>query len=637
MAELSHKADLQSLLSGHSLFSSQLPQHFLRAGAFPVGPTGNPLYSVPSTGIQSSDVMMRGGPPSSTVHVTTGPAVPQCQQEMGMMGKPCSQFRREPPVASSLEELRGQVVVPEELRFPHACCVGIAAQTSLSLFNPSERWQQVSITVVSLAIDGEKVDSLPYQCMMVKNKTIIAPKTTEEQKVLFVPPRAGVYQSVLRVCSWPVSADMELAARANIFAQSVVLLAEAQNPMIEVETSETGGLDFGDLPGGSAKSLPLRLLNRTRATVPIRLVISANATAWRCFSFSKHPLTTASEPAPGPASPLPAPSVMNHVMHASYRENHDSFMVWVHFNSPQKYTSSSADLGPAQEYAARVDIEVDSPGPSHVIRSVTLKARSGTARVHAPKDLQTVRLCAPVGDCSQQTLPLKNAGNIDVQLKLKQIGEDGFTVTPEELSLRVGEEKSVVVSFKAQSSWKCRDGLLTVLVLPSGPQYEVTLRGEVTPSAPAAVPAANVPPILSNKQFVAWGGVTLGRAVQQKLVLRNNSPKATQQLRLLIRGQDQDCFQLQSLFSPEERLTRHGELSIHPREDMTVHLLFAPTRVACMLAKLEIKQSGVRASQPGVKFTIPLSGYGGTSNIILEEQRKQADGYVATLPDVAAG
>uniref|UniRef100_H2LDV5 Centrosomal protein 192 n=1 Tax=Oryzias latipes TaxID=8090 RepID=H2LDV5_ORYLA len=295
--------------------------------------------------------------------------------------------------------------------------------------------------------------------------------------------------------------------------------------------------------------------------------------------------------------------------------NLDSFMVWVHFNSPQKYTSSSGDLGPAQEYCARVDIEVDSPGPSQVIRSIPLQARSGTARVHAPKGLQTVRLCAPAGDCRQQMLPLKNAGNIDVQLKLKvcrQTGEDGFTVTPDELSLRVGEEKR---------------------------HYEVTLKGEVTPSAPAhaAVLTTNVPPILSNKQFVAWGGVTLGRAVQQKLVLRNNSPKATQQLRLLIRGQDQDCFQLQSLFSPEERLTRHGELSIHPREDVTIHLLFAPTRVACMLAKLEIKQSGVRASQPGVKFTIPLSGYGGTSNIILEEQRKQADGYVATLTDVAAG
>lgn len=52
----------------------------------------------------------------------------------------------------------GQVVVPEELRFPHNCCVGIASQTSLSLFNPSERWQQVSITVTNLAIDGEKVN-----------------------------------------------------------------------------------------------------------------------------------------------------------------------------------------------------------------------------------------------------------------------------------------------------------------------------------------------------------------------------------------------------------------------------------------------------------------------------------------------
>lgn len=63
------------------------------------------------------------------------------------------------------------------------------------------------------------------------------------------------------------------------------------------------------------------------------------------------------------------------------------------------------------------------------------------------------------------------------------------------------------------------------------------------------------------------------------------------------------------MFSPEERLTRHGELAIRPREDVTVHLLFAPTRVACMLAKLEIKQSGVRPSQPGVKFTVRMWCY----------------------------
>uniref|UniRef100_A0A8D3AEX9 Centrosomal protein 192 n=1 Tax=Scophthalmus maximus TaxID=52904 RepID=A0A8D3AEX9_SCOMX len=601
LIDLPHQGDVQSLLTGRSLYNSQLAQQYLGSDA-PLHPSaypGNGLYSMSSTGM-----------------------------------------------SPLFNEYICQVVVPVELRFPHACCVGIASQTSLSLFNPSERWQQVSITVTGLAIDGEKVSrDLSYQWLIIKNKTIIGPKSTEEQKVLFIPPQAGVYQCVLSVCSWPASAETEVAARASIFARRVVLVAIAENPAVEVEASKSGYLDFGDLPGGSAKSLPLKLLNKTHATVPVRLVISANATAWRCFNFSKHPGVMTSEAAQqaGHISPVSSPSVMNHVMHASYGENPESIMVWVHFKAPQKYTCSG-ELGPPDEYIARVDIELDSPGPSRVICSVPLSARSGTARVHAPKDLQTLSLSAPLGTSSKQMLPLKNAGNIDVHSD----DEGSFSVTPDELFLRVGEEQEVTVSFKAQASRKCRESLLTILVLPSGPQYEVTLTGAVAPedSGKPAVPSAavfgagltkDIPPILSNKQFIAWGGVTLGRAVQQKLVLRNNSTSATQQLRLLIRGQDQDCFQLQSMFSPEERLTRHGELSIRPREDVTVHLLFAPTRVASMLAKLEIKQSGVRPSQPGVKFTIPLSGYGGTSNIILEDQRKQADSYLAMLTDVAVG
>ncbi|XP_029927859.1 centrosomal protein of 192 kDa isoform X2 [Myripristis murdjan] len=666
LVDLPPHGGVSSLLSGHSLFSSQLPQQYLGSdaplhpGAYHIGPAGNNLYSVPSSGLSNSEQ------PARHLHLTSGPLgvsgsagyqhLPghhQNQMDMGAMGmgKPYSQHGVEPWVAGSLQELRGQVVVPEELQFPHACCVGIASQTTLSLFNPSERWQQVLISVSSLAIDGEKVDSLPYQWLIVKNKTVIGPKTTEEQKVLFIPPRAGVYRCVLNVSSWPASAESEVAARAEVFAKRVVLVAIAENPALEVEVGKTDCLDFGDLTAGSAKSLPLKLLNRTRATLPIRLVISANVTAWRCFTFSKHPIAMTSEASlqVGHMTQVSSPSVMNHVMHASYGENPESFMVWVLFRAPHKYSSSSGELGPADEYSARVDIEVDCPGPSHVIRSIPLRARSGIARVHAPKDLQTVSLSAPLGKSSQQTLPLKNAGNIDVQLKLKSSdAEDCFSVKPDELSLRAGEEQGIVVSFTAQGSKKLIESLLTILVLPSGPQYEVTLKGVVSPEdggKPATASAAklgpgmvnNIPPILSNKQFVAWGGVTLGRAVQQKLVLRNNSPNTTQQLRLLIRGQDQDCFQLQSMFSVEERLTRHGELSIRPREDVAVHLLFAPTRVACMLAKLEIKQSGVRPSQPGVKFTIPLSGYGGTSNIILEDQRKQADGYVATLTSIAVG
>ncbi|XP_016143024.1 centrosomal protein of 192 kDa-like [Sinocyclocheilus grahami] len=497
-------------------------------------------------------------------------------------------------------------------------------------------------------LDHHKVESLPFQWLIVKNKTIIGPKCTEEQRVLFIAPRSGLYQYTLSVSSWPASAESETVAHAEVFAKKVVLIAVAENPVIEVDVGKTGCLDFWDMPGGSSKALPLKLVNRTHATVPIRLVISANASAWHCFGFSKSPVAMTTDGSLHTGSSLTSlstSSVINHVLHASYAENQESCLVWVHFSAPQKYISSSGELGPADEYSARVDIEVDSPGPSHVIQSVALRARSGTPRVHAPKDLQTVCLQAPLGQTAKQTLPLKNAGNIDVLLRVKSTcGDSRFTVRPEELTLKAGEEQGVVVSFTAQDKQKLGESMLTILVLPSGPQYEVMLKGETVQgvsgkvvSLPAVLSQAEVPPILSNKQFMAWGGVTLGRAVQQKLVLRNNSPTTSQQLRLLIRGQDQDCFQLQSSFGPDERLTRNRELSIKPKEDVTVHLLFAPTRVASMLAKLEIKQSAARASQPGVKFTIPLSGYGGTSNVILEELRKRSEGYVATLSGVQAG
>ncbi|XP_037393064.1 centrosomal protein of 192 kDa [Pygocentrus nattereri] len=645
-----------TLLTGQSLFNTQLSQQYLNSER-PLQASSCHLGTI--AGPYGVSAMLTGANPQIGPAYVPGPTsmssgyINGGQRHQYSLPKTYGQPSLGMWSASDLTDLRTQVVVPDELKFPSSCCVGIACQTSLSIFNPSERWQQVAISIVNLSIDGQKVDSLPYQWLILKNKTIIGPKSTEEQKVLLIAPRAGLYQCTLSVSSWPASAESDTVAQAEVFAKKVVLIAVAENPTIEVDVGKTGCLDFGDLAGGSVKALPLKLVNKTRATVPVRLVISANASAWHCFSFSKSPVAMTSDNSlhSGSLTPVSAPSVISHVLHSSYGDNPDSFMVWVNFSAPQRFSTSSAvscdagELGPPDDYSARVDLEVDSPGPSHVIQTIALKARSGIARVYAPKDMQTVWLKTPLGETAKQTLPLKNAGNIDVQLRLKSNdGDDCFTVKPDELLLRTGEEKGIVVTFTAQGSQKYRESVLTILVLPSGPQFEVVLKGEVVQgksenvtSAMGSVPYGDVPPILSNKQFMAWGGVTLGRAVQQKLVLKNNSATTSQQLRLHIRGQDQDCFQLQSSFGPDERLTRNRELLIKPKENVTVHLLFAPTRVASMLAKLEIKQSAMRPSQPGVKFTIPLSGYGGTSNVILEDLRKRSDGYVATLSGIQAG
>ncbi|XP_075070503.1 centrosomal protein of 192 kDa [Mixophyes fleayi] len=533
----------------------------------------------------------------------------------------------------------GQVLVTEEVTFPTACCVGIASQASLNIFNPNERWMQVNIGILSIAVNGEKIGIGADQCLVFKNKTIIGPRASEDIKILLLPQRPGLFQCVLSVSSWPVSADTETIVRAETTASKVLLTAVSEYPVIQVDSGKSDGLDFGDLTSGSWKTLPLKLINRTRATVPIRLTISANATAWRCFNFSKDPVNLVQEfPVHSDVIlKMSSPSVISHVMRASFDvKEPELFLIWVVFHAPQTYNSAGS-LGPPEEFIARVDVEVDSPGPTCLLKSIPLRARAGCARIHAPKDLQTIRLNCSMGSSAKQLLPLKNAGNIATHLKIKCTDEDkSFTVDPEDLFLVPGEEQVVAIRYTPQYS-KPQQSFVKIMVQPSGPQYEVMLVGETElpgnknsmNSTPMS--CSDVPPILSNRQFMSWGGVAFGRTVQQKLILRNTSTAASQHLRLLIRGQDQDCFQLQSTFGPEERLTNNRELTIRPKEDAIIQLMFSPTHVGCMLAKLEIKQSGIKSSQPGIKFTIPLSGYGGTSNIILEGVKKLSDSYMVTV------
>nr|XP_054316228.1 centrosomal protein of 192 kDa isoform X5 [Pongo pygmaeus] len=547
------------------------------------------------------------------------------------------------PWDSGMTSGLGSVRVPEELKLPHACCVGIASQTLLSVLNPTDRWLQVSIGVLSISVNGEKVDLSTYRCLVFKNKAIIRPHATEEIKVLFIPSSPGVFRCTFSVASWPCSTDAETIVQAEALASTVTLTAIAESPVIEVETEKKDVLDFGDLTYGGWKALPLKLINRTHATVPIRLIINANAVAWRCFTFSKEPVRAPVEVAlcADVVTRLAGPSVVNHMMPASYDGQDPEFlMIWVLFHSPKKQISSSEILDSAEEFSAKVDIEVDSPNPMPILRSVNLQARAGIARIHAPRDLQTMHFLAKVASSRKQHLPLKNAGNIEVYLDIKVPEQGGhFSVDPKNLFLKPGEEHEVIVSFTPKDPEACEERILKIFVQPFGPQYEVVLKGEVISSGSKPLspgPCLDIPSILSNKQFLAWGGVPLGRTQLQKLALRNNSASTTQHLRLLIRGQDQDCFQLQNTFGSEQRLTSNCEIRIHPKEDIFISVLFAPTRLSCMLARLEIKQLGNR-SQPGIKFTIPLSGYGGTSNLILEGVKKLSDSYMVTVNGLKPG
>ncbi|KAH0617835.1 hypothetical protein JD844_016465 [Phrynosoma platyrhinos] len=456
-----------------------------------------------------------------------------------------------------------RVKVPAEVKFPTACCVGLTSHTVLSILNPSERWLQVSISLLNIMLNGEKMEPQKHKCLLFKNKTVIGPCTTEELKMLFLPCQAGVFQCVLSVASWPFSADADTIVQAEALSTRVIVNAVAENPDIEVEAGKTSHLDFGDLPSGSWKALPLKLTNKTCARMPVRLVIHANAIAWRCFTFSKEPVHLSDKTAAHTynISQLSAPSVISHIMNASCDgQDPEVLVVWVQFNAPSKVISSE---------------------PGNVLRSIPLIARSGTPRIYAPKGLQTLYMTTEMGLSTRQQLPLKNAGNIKVDLKIMTVHPDScISVKPENLVLIPEEEQEVTVEFSPKD-YRSAESVVKILVLPSGPEYKVTVKGEVSmPERKPLVqkcPSTEVPPILANKQLLAWGGVHLGRTVQQKLILRNDSSSTTQQLRLLIRGQDQDCFQ------------------------------------------------------------IPLYGYGGKSNVRLEDVKKHRNRYIVGLYELSPG
>lgn len=81
-----------------------------------------------------------------------------------------------------------------------------------------------------------QVDPVKYQCLVFKNKTIVGPYSTNDLKILFLPCHSGIFQSILNVSSWPVSADAETIVQAEALASRVVLTAVAENPYLEVSS-----------------------------------------------------------------------------------------------------------------------------------------------------------------------------------------------------------------------------------------------------------------------------------------------------------------------------------------------------------------------------------------------------------------
>ncbi|XP_020896171.1 uncharacterized protein LOC110235088, partial [Exaiptasia diaphana] len=99
-------------------------------------------------------------------------------------------------------------------------------------------------------------------------------------------------------------------------------------------------------------------------------------------------------------------------------------------------------------------------------------------------------------------------------------------------------------------------------VMPDGPVYDILLRGMAT--SEKDVPKKESELLLCNKPVVCWGGVAVGNAVQQKVILKHNGSPPSKRLRLQLSVQHPD-FQLQNTFGKVDEKSMASIVNLAPQ------------------------------------------------------------------------
>ncbi|XP_071823533.1 uncharacterized protein [Apostichopus japonicus] len=524
--------------------------------------------------------------------------------------------------------------LPAHVRFKGVCCVGIASHTSLPLRNTSNRWLHCFMDIVQVTANGEEMAPESHSTFIIKQRTTISPLGTEQIKIIFVPKHPGIYTALLHVGSSTVVPDGDRNDTPHVPPQVVSLQALAESPCVEV--LEDKDVFFGEMVHQSCRSKSLHIINRGRCTVPVRLLVTtSNSSSFSCFSVStgekrSDAVTSTFQRGTHKTSITPV-----HIR-LKGRPGSDSdddlataTTVWVHFKAPprRQETDHSKD---ADNFSAQLDIEMDVPERILSLHSVNLRAVVGTANLHIPRKMHMLNFSTTVGNKDRRKLPLRNSGNIRLDIKFAiSRAEELFSVHPEFLQLKPEEETSVEITYAPKEAPSAVESLLTMKVEGDGPQYEVVMRGEGTVEEKKSSSKDN-PCLFSNKQFLSWGGVALGRALQQKIVLRNSSSSMPLKLKLSITGGPD--FQLQSSFGSQLQLSDSKSLILKPEEDLPVNILFAPTMVASSQGLLIMKPVGGCS-----KYTVPLSGYGGVSSLSVDDLQAVGETSVLAIGNVNVG
>ncbi|XP_041455677.1 uncharacterized protein LOC121408319 [Lytechinus variegatus] len=549
--------------------------------------------------------------------VHSGPTVP-----VPSLGHPSG------PPASIVSNL----IVPFEHRFRDVACIGIAAQDSIELQNPSSRWLQCFLEVVSLSINGEEVDH-PSRVFFMKPRIIIGPNTTEKHKITFAPRQPGIHEAKIQVGSSPVVADSEAGLLRVTAPPIMTLRAVAELPEIEVEGAVKGTVDLGEIVFGMERSKTVHLINRGRSSLPVRLFfVNKMVAMWYTATITAEngqDLCTSAAPARPLHLTLPGHSTTT--IDGEVMQPPSSITVKLTTQRSEPHLKA-ASHGPPENIHLCLKVELDVPERTVSLAEVDLCARVGVAKLHLPDSLAQGAFLfkSTVGQTSSRNLLFKNAGNIRLDMRLRiPRGIDSFEVIPDTLVIEPSQQRDILVRFTPKEQMAVIDVPLFIQGKPDGPNYEVQLRGEIETSQQRVKRKPQTAQVLCNKKCLAFGGIPLGKSLMKSATLRNPTNEIVS-LKLTI--QDSEDFQLQSSHGNLKKLSSSYQVVIKPKQNLPVDVVFNPSQLSSCKGSLDVKP--IHGS---TKYLVPLSGYGGVSNLVLEDANLRGDTYLHDFGPLTPG
>lgn len=513
---------------------------------------------------------------------------------------------------------------PKEVAFD-VCCVETTLSKVIQFHNSNNCWMQCQLHVVFFAHNGQETD---YEHIFsFPPKITMDPHSSEDVKIKFSPTQTGTYMMKIEL----MVAGL-IAEEANLKWQRVANILNiegiAETPDLEILLDQNKCLDFGEMPYGSKRTQELKILNKGRADVPIYVNIAESSADSQYFKLEIHKKdqrevgdsvylsSTLSVLVPGRkhAGLAMKPKIITLKFDSPSRKDQD-----IH-----KQVISS----PPEDFSCYVSIHTDTKR-SIPISSVLMKAKVGVLRLHSLRTMQAISLSTLEGQHISRVIPLKNAGNISLQLESKIMGGSPyFSIMPSLVNIKPGMQSELKVAFKSATAISV-ESRLVVCVLPDGDQYEWNLKGQATEKI--AIEKDDRPILLCNKLALNWPGVPIGQSKQQRLILRNNSEVDYVHLSMNIAG-DHSNFQIQNDSLLQQRAINKFEAVLKPEGELPVHVLFAPSCFAMMNSSLVL-----RTVNGTTKFVIPLSGYGGASNLDINGAKKLNDQFWIDIGEVYLG